>query len=374
MYIERLYASPFSHGGEVIFFPGQLFHPKATLNRATFPDTISLVRHNMALDQSAEISSLTSPEKHPAILDQTNRALEDLFKKSIFQRNGIVAGTCLRLQGDIQSEIGRKIDPPVVTFIRNAAIDQVDPRDIMGHSFRDKNYHDTMTAVHTLANLRQVTGSLETGNPQVDQKMPEQFKFLNGQLFDLNRAGGRETLLEDLRLAVLLKQAFPEQANLIDVNDIHYGSGGVMPGHAKEIAREYFSRSASGKLFSVPGIDKRPLIIQPGRTDLTGYNPPYQTELVNGYQINFGSDNLAAVSIARFLAEFEPVFLQSADFKSQVLDRAQDDLIRYKNKHPEVFSDPQFVLLYGEHLANIQTIRKLTEKSETDSLPIAKSA
>lgn len=374
MYIERLYASPVSHEGEVIFFPGQIFHPRATLNRIVIPDTISLVRHNMALDLLAEITPISSPERHPAILDQTYQALEDLYTKAIFQRNGTIAGTCLRLQQEIGTKDKSKIDPPVLTSIKAAADYQVAPKDALGHSFRDKQYGDSKSLVYSLANLRQASGSLETGNPEADQKMAEQFKYLNGQLFDLNRAGGRDTVLEDLRLAVVLKQAFPEQADLIDVNDIHYGSGGVMKGHAKDLAKEYFSRAASGHLFSVAGIDKSPLTIHSGRTDLTDFNPPYQTELVNGYQMNLGSDNLAAVSTLRFLAEFDPGFLQTADFKKHVLDQAHDDLIRYKNRHPDIFSDPQFVLLYGEHLANIQAVRKSLSKADPQQTLLSKSA
>jgi hypothetical protein len=275
------------------------------------------------------------------------------------------------------SQLDVHIDPApatVVSSLKSVAISEVDPRDALGNRFHDVKYNDNFSAVNALANLRQATGTLETGDPVADSKMTEQFRNINGQLFDLNRAGGNNTVLEDLQLAVLLKQAFPDQADQIDVKDVYYKSVIVIKGQAIEIANNYLQRAMEGKLFSVPAMNKDLLAINTGWTNLTQMRPRYLTEQISGYQMSLGSSALAAVGILRFLSEFDPNFKQIDKSKLTVLDKAEEDLTNFKQSHPDAFDDPNILLIFGEHLANIHSIRKSVSQTDSQNTLLAKSA
>lgn len=372
MYVERLAASP-SFEGEVIFFQPPVFRPHS-IQGEFLPDNITLARRRiMNPDQNLEVSPLPQPEKQPDIFTHTTEALQNLYNKTVFQKNGLIAGSCLRQL----SQLDVHMDPvpaTVVSSIRSIAISEVDPKDALGNRFHKTEYNDNFSVVNALANLRQTTGTLETGNPDADSKMSEQFRNINGQLFDLNRAGGNNTVLEDVQLAVLLKQAFPEQADQIDVKDVYYKSAVAIKGQAIEIANKYLQRAVEGKLFSVPAMNKDLLPINTSWTNLTSLRPQYLTKQVSGYQMSLGSTALAAVGILRFLSEFDPNFSQIDKSKLSVLDTAEEDLSKYKKSHPDAFDDPNILLIFGEHLANIHSIRKTLAKAAHQQTLLSKSA
>lgn len=373
MYVERLAASPSGYEREVIFFQPPVFRPHS-IQGEFLPDNITLVRRNiMNPDQNLEGNPLPQPEKQPDIFTHTTEALQNLYKKTVFQKNGLIAGSCLRQL----SLLDVRMDPApstVVASIKSVAISEVDPRDALGNRFHKVEYNDNFSAVNALANLRQATGTLETGDPAADSKMTEQFRNINGQLFDLNRAGGNNTVLEDLQLAVLLKQAFPDQADQIDVKDVYYQSSIAIKGQAIEIANKYLQRAIEGKLFNVPAMNKAPLAIDTGWTNLTQMRPRYLTEQISVYQMSLGSSALAAVGILRFLSEFDPDFKQIDKSKLTVLDKAEEDLTNFKQSHPDAFDDPNILLIFGEHLANIHSIRKSLSKTDSQNTLLAKSA
>lgn len=370
MYVERLPASSV-FDGEVVFFPPSVFG-RRSMYQGMIPDTITLARQNlMNIDQAAETIPVSSQENQPAILRQTREALNNLYIKAVFQKNGSVAGSCLRIQSEMDGRV-EKIPSPVLGSIQGFAINQIDPHDALGNRFTDRNYVDDQSLVYALANLRQATGSLETGNKEADLKIPEQFRNLNGRLFDLNRAGGNHSVLEDLNLAVRLKQAFPEKASQVDVSDVHYSAGGVMKGHAGEIAEIYLQRAIKGQIFSPALVDQKSFSSPDYRNLTRDFHPRYQTELFNGYQLNLGSAALAAAGILRFLADFDPDFAKKNQSYNTVLDRAQSDLDDLQKRRPDILQDPQMVLLFGEHLANIQVVKKTL--TGVKSLPDAKIA
>jgi hypothetical protein len=208
----------------------------------------------------------------------------------------------------------------------------------------------------------------------LNTRIESQWQSLNGRLFDLNRSGGKNSVLSDLILATRLKEAFPERVDQIDVHDIKYPTGGVRKGQAIPIATEFLRRALKGQLLTEPFYSREATVVNPNIHDISDIRPRYQSELTSEYQYHLGSNALAAVTILRFMADFQPDYFRNEALDWKLLGQAQKDLADFRKKQPELFNDPNLILLYSEHITNFKIVSKLLDLQHPKNIHHFKSA
>lgn len=369
MYVERDFDLSFMEGAKLFFPEG---YRVTHLNHGlALPNHDGIVRIDI-MDQAKELTEAAHPPQSE-IVTKTDHALDDLYSRALFQGNGVITGSCVRLLTE-QGRAPDQLPGRVIGSIKKAVVDELLPTNIEGHSVPfNPTYGDDFTRVTSLANLRQSTGSLDTGNPLVNQEIGNQWPSLNGRLFDLNRAGGKNSVLSDLILATRLKEAFPERKDQIDVNDIKFAKG-VIKGQAIPIATEYLERASKGQLLTAPYYSREAIMVNPNARDISEFRPRYQSELTSEYQYHLGSNALAALTILRFMADFQPEYFSKNPVDWRVLDQAQKDLSVFSKKQPQLFNDPNLVLLYSEHVTNLKLVTSLRDQQYRVNVRHFKSA
>lgn len=353
MFVERVSFSLPKTEGEIIFFTGKQSVPRLPVG-TILPNLDVIARINLM--ESPQIIEFPKAGEE-AIETKTQSALLELYHQSMFA-SGRTSGSCLRLMNKLD-QIPDQLPSKTIETIRKQTREELLPVGIEGKVLQTATqYNDINSQLYSLANLRQSTGSLETGDPQVNQKTKDIFHWANGDLFAFNRQGDQHAVLSDVNRALLLADAFPEDKSNIDVADVSY-DGGVIPGQAMKLAQDYLQRAMNNQLLVEPFYHPEPIPVNSGIEDLKNFNPPYESRL-SEYQYHLGSNALAGITLLDFLAVFDPAYLQTdAAGYAKTVNQAKQDLKVFDKKHPGLFQDPGMVLLFSEHLAKIHQVQAI---------------
>ncbi len=366
MFAERT-ASAYPFGeGEVTFFSIRTDTPLLP-GVMLLPNPNSTARM-MIMDQAVEQIEIPSPENDTS--GQTIQAEKDLYLKSIFQNNGLLAGTSGRLLQQ-QGELPQKLPRTTSERVAETAINEFYQYSITGVVLPySEHYEGDLYKAYMLANLRQSTGSLETGHPQFNADTGNWFKMLNGQLFYTNRIDdpskiNSEETFKSMSLAIRLKEAFPEKADQIDVYDVPLRHGGSRQGQAFALAASFLEKATQGQLY--PPDHKKIAVHPKDESNIGKARMTYQSDACTSEQFHLGSNALSAVMALRFMNEFHPQAAQDLTLDWGVLDQAKKDLQVFSNQ-PGVFQDPNLVMLMGEHLNNLNAAETLKSQHQPDNI------
>lgn len=286
------------------------------------------------------------------------KRINECLVQGIDQKNPYAFGAGLSFWTDIDPDTHSGTTPEMRQKLKEAVEFQVHPTGALGEPITgDEMYADEYMKVSALANLRQSPAGDTLTEEERTNWFDSQFNRLNGRLFGINRSGGSVTPLNDFRFAIAMKRAFPAKANQIDVYNIKYNETVIRPGQALPVAERLLNRALKNNLLVEPFVSKQ--TFSPQAMDLTpGLIPMNQSEGWNETKIHFNSDNLAAVTMMRFINEFYPKYFTNHPMDSNVLKRAKDDLCAVA-KSTRMMQDPNIVLLMAEHLANIKVLERI---------------
>lgn len=369
MFAERT-AFAYPRDGEVIFFSGRQGVSRLA-DGFLLPNQTALAR--IKLMENTDIFE-TAKKELPPIVEKTDKALVDLSNTAIFQRNSGIAATGYRLLTEQGKQPG-KLPETIIEGLRQTLTQEVMPTNIFNQkAFAEPLYGDQFTKAYALVNQELAAGSLDTDDPDLKRHIESSWWELNGRLLALNRQGNNDSVLSDLRMASLLKRAFPEREKQINVHDIVNSSGEVIPGQAIIVAERYLQRAIDGRIFDrEPKANVRVVHHSP---DISKFRPHYQNKQTSetGYHLN--SPALAYLTILRFISDFDPDNSNLKKIDNKTINQAETDLSEFAKKNPQVFSDPNMVLLFGEHVTNLMVLKKVSQKEQDkdDFVPYLKTA
>lgn len=366
MFVERTALAYPQREGEVIFFSGRTDAPR-------LPGVMLLSNPNSTarmklMDQATEQIEIPLPEND--VTTQTIQAEKDLYLQSIFQNNGLLAGTSGRLLRE-QDQLPQTPSRTTSEKIAETAINEFYQYSVKGDVLPlSEHLEGDLYKAYMLANLRQSIGSLQTGNPQFNAEIGNWFNMLNGQLFYPNRIDdpskiSSEETFKSMSLAIRLNEAFPERTSQIDVYNVPLRQGGFRPGQAFTLATNFLEKAAQGELYRS---DHKKIAVRPkDESNIAKARMTYQSDACTSENYHLGSNALAAVTALRFMNEFHPQAVQELTIDWGLLDQAKKDLQMFANQ-PGVFQDPNLVMLLGEHITNLNSAETLRDQIQPDNI------
>jgi hypothetical protein len=366
MFVERTALAYPQREGEVIFFSGRKDTPR-------LPGVMLLQNPNSTarmrlMDQAVEKIEIPTPEVDVA--EKTIQAEKELYLKSIFQNNGLLAGTSGRLLRQ-QDELPQAPSSTTSDNIAKTTVNEFYQYSVKGDVLPlSEHYEGDLYKAYMMANQRQSNGSLQTGHQEFDAEIGNWFNMLNGQLFRTNRIDdpskiGLEETFKSMSLAMRLNEAFPERASKIDVYDVSLRQGGFRQGQMLKLAAAFLEKAAQGVLYQS---DHKKIPVRPkDESNMAKARMTYQSDGCTSEEYSLGSNALAAVMALRFMGEFHPQAVQDIAVDWRVLDQAKKDLQKFSDQ-PGVYQDPNLVMLMGEHISNLRAAEKLKNLSQPENI------
>ena len=314
-----------------------------------------------------------SEEKQPfqlvetKIIDSTNQLLSDARE----QKNPYLIGACSNALRDNERNV-EPLDQQQIEKLKEAVVLQLHPTDVLGNSIRGISlYANEQMKLSAIVNLRQNTFIEAQLTPEQKKEwFDQQFSSLNRELYSANRSADLGSLtLEDIRFATNLKLAFPEKVDEIDVYDVQYSDNVTRPGLAKMRALQLFKRSAQQNLFA-PQFNEQEQI-RPAQINVSEQLiPAIQSGAWNEQKIHFNSNNLAAVTVGRFIHEFYQNEQLERGLLERVVSGAKEDLVKIVQNNEKVLSDPHYLSALVTHLGNIKILEQLLESDSPTGLQL----
>ncbi len=353
--------------GEVIFFSVRRDMPRL-LGGRLLPNK-NLTARMILMDQAVEQIEIPSPKVD--VVEKTIQAEENLYLKSIFQNNGLLAGTSGRLLKQQQGELPQTLPRTTSESIAEVTTNEFYQYDVPGGVLPlSEHMEGDLYQAYLLANLRESTGSLQTDHAEFNAEIGNWFNRLNGQLFRTNRIDdpskiSSEETFKSMSLAMRLNEAFPERASKIDVYDVPLRQGGYRQGQMLTLAAVFLKKAAQGMLYSA---DHKKIPVRPkDESDMAKARMTYQSDGCTSEEYSLGSNALAAVMALRFMGEFHPQAVADTAVDWGLLDQAKKDLQAFSNQ-PRVFEDPNLVMLMGEHITNLQMVEKMRNLHQPENI------